>query len=359
MLKRSARAAVRLGLGRPRVRRLVESELGRTRRSVPATATGPSGAFVDLQGVSHPLDPALRDRLKPGWRTMTGSRRGGHAAERRLAPAESRGGCARPRWRKRRRSSARRPGVGSRAGSSRSAATTARSPSSSRRSGGARVDWPRTSRGTTWPSARRARRGRDRCPAWRARRASRAGAGRRRVARRRRGVRRGRHHGIDARARRASMRSSRSRSWSTCDARRRLRLDGPPAQARWHRPITTTTRSSALNGGPALCTLDFPWGHARLDAADFERYCREVRPERSRPGAPLLPREPQPDDPGGPAGRARERPAWRSSPSSRGPIGRLVPRSPRRPRRGPAVVPDVTIDDLLATFVTVVARRPG
>ena len=33
MLKRSARAAVRLGLGRPRVRRLVESELGRTRRS--------------------------------------------------------------------------------------------------------------------------------------------------------------------------------------------------------------------------------------------------------------------------------------------------------------------------------------
>jgi len=34
----------------------------------------------------------------------------------------------------------------------------------------------------------------------------------------------------------------------------------------------------ALNGGHSLCTLDFPWGHARLDAADFERYLDERRP---------------------------------------------------------------------------------
>lgn len=32
------------------------------------------------------------------------------------------------------------------------------------------------------------------------------------------------------------------------------------------------------DGGHSLCTLDFPWGHTRLSAEDFERYLREVRP---------------------------------------------------------------------------------
>lgn len=30
-------------------------------------------------------------------------------------------------------------------------------------------------------------------------------------------------------------------------------------------------------GGHSLCTLDFPWGHVRLDAEDFARYVRELR----------------------------------------------------------------------------------
>ncbi len=34
----------------------------------------------------------------------------------------------------------------------------------------------------------------------------------------------------------------------------------------------------SLNGGHSLCTLDFPWGHSRLDAIDFERYLKEIRP---------------------------------------------------------------------------------
>ena len=34
----------------------------------------------------------------------------------------------------------------------------------------------------------------------------------------------------------------------------------------------------SINGGHSLCTLDFLWGHARLTAADFERYLDEVRP---------------------------------------------------------------------------------
>lgn len=33
----------------------------------------------------------------------------------------------------------------------------------------------------------------------------------------------------------------------------------------------------SVDGGHSLCTLDFPWGHARLDNKDFERYYDELR----------------------------------------------------------------------------------
>jgi ubiquinone/menaquinone biosynthesis C-methylase UbiE len=32
-------------------------------------------------------------------------------------------------------------------------------------------------------------------------------------------------------------------------------------------------------GGHSLCTLDFPWGHVRLDESSFEKYIKEIRPE--------------------------------------------------------------------------------
>jgi 2-polyprenyl-3-methyl-5-hydroxy-6-metoxy-1,4-benzoquinol methylase len=35
----------------------------------------------------------------------------------------------------------------------------------------------------------------------------------------------------------------------------------------------------ALNGGHSLCTLDFPWGHVRLNQQDFLRYLSEIRPQ--------------------------------------------------------------------------------
>jgi SAM-dependent methyltransferase len=35
----------------------------------------------------------------------------------------------------------------------------------------------------------------------------------------------------------------------------------------------------SLFGGHSLCTHDFPWGHARLDHGDVERYLAERRPE--------------------------------------------------------------------------------
>lgn len=37
----------------------------------------------------------------------------------------------------------------------------------------------------------------------------------------------------------------------------------------------------SLIGGHALCTIDIPWGHARLSDADFERYVRTARPDEA------------------------------------------------------------------------------
>lgn len=34
----------------------------------------------------------------------------------------------------------------------------------------------------------------------------------------------------------------------------------------------------SVDGGHSLCTLDFPWGHARLSDEDFERYVATLRP---------------------------------------------------------------------------------
>jgi 2-polyprenyl-3-methyl-5-hydroxy-6-metoxy-1,4-benzoquinol methylase len=34
----------------------------------------------------------------------------------------------------------------------------------------------------------------------------------------------------------------------------------------------------SINGGHSLCTLDFLWGHARLQDTDFERYLEKLRP---------------------------------------------------------------------------------
>jgi SAM-dependent methyltransferase len=69
MLKRIVRAGVRQGLRQTRVRRLVEAQLSSLR--VPLMVENATGQFfVDRYGVGHALDPSLRDRLKPGWRTM-------------------------------------------------------------------------------------------------------------------------------------------------------------------------------------------------------------------------------------------------------------------------------------------------
>jgi SAM-dependent methyltransferase len=68
--KRPIRAAVGLGLRNRRVRNLVESELKALRVPQPALVPTDGGEFVDRHGERHPLDLSLRDRLKPAWRTM-------------------------------------------------------------------------------------------------------------------------------------------------------------------------------------------------------------------------------------------------------------------------------------------------
>jgi len=74
VLKRIVRRAVRLALRSARIRALVESELKPWRASAKARTTpeptGPVGRFVDRHGVEHELQPGLRDKLKPSWRVM-------------------------------------------------------------------------------------------------------------------------------------------------------------------------------------------------------------------------------------------------------------------------------------------------
>jgi SAM-dependent methyltransferase len=69
LIKRGIRSAIRLVLRPERVRRLVRAELEGP-RSPKSLGQGPAGEFVDRHGTSHELDPALRDRLKPGWQSM-------------------------------------------------------------------------------------------------------------------------------------------------------------------------------------------------------------------------------------------------------------------------------------------------
>ncbi len=71
MWKRPIRAAIRRGLDNGRVRSLVEAEL-KSRRNAPSPAQDEpgGGVFIDRHGVRHPLDPTHRDRLKPEWRSI-------------------------------------------------------------------------------------------------------------------------------------------------------------------------------------------------------------------------------------------------------------------------------------------------
>lgn len=111
-------------------------------------------------------------------------------------------------------------------------------------------------------------------------------------------------------------------------------------------------------GGHSLVTLDFPWGHARLTPAEVERYLRTIRPAEADQALRFyresLNRMTLADLDAAIDGAGLERLAvipW----CERALIGRASPESLDEVRRS---APGATLGDLLATFVTVVARRP-
>jgi SAM-dependent methyltransferase len=114
----------------------------------------------------------------------------------------------------------------------------------------------------------------------------------------------------------------------------------------------------SINGGHSLVTLDLPWGHTRLAAPDVERYLREIRPSEAEQALRFY----------------RESLNRMTLADLRAVVARanlellavvpwfdraLLPGLPARAldevRRN---YPTATIEDLLGTFVTVVARRP-
>lgn len=114
----------------------------------------------------------------------------------------------------------------------------------------------------------------------------------------------------------------------------------------------------AANGGHALVTLDLPWGHARLDPTDVERYLREIRPAEADQALRFY-RE---------SLNRMTRADLRAAIDGAGlELLALVPWTQRslaqtldagvsaQVRR---TYPEATVDDLLGTFVAVVARKP-
>ena len=73
----------------------------------------------------------------------------------------------------------------------------------------------------------------------------------------------------------------------------------------------------AINGGHSLGTLDLPWGQARLDDADLERYVREIRPAEADRALGFVRESLNRLTLAASTRRSRE-PGSRSSPSSRG-----------------------------------------
>ena len=115
----------------------------------------------------------------------------------------------------------------------------------------------------------------------------------------------------------------------------------------------------AVNGGHSLVTLDFLWGHVRLDDGDVERYVREIRPAEAdqdlRFYRESLNRMTRADLVAALDGAGLETMAilpW----TQRSLIPQLTPGILREVQR---IYPSARPEELLQTFVAVVARKPG
>lgn len=115
----------------------------------------------------------------------------------------------------------------------------------------------------------------------------------------------------------------------------------------------------SAKGGHSLCTLDFLWGHARLDDADVERYLAEVRPSEREQALRFyresLNRMTVADLRAAILAAGLEIAAlipW----TDRKLVERLTPETVAEVQR---IYPTAAVEDLLATFVAVVVRRPA
>ena len=355
-VKRLVRSAVRRGLAVPAVRRLVEGELARTARAATAAPTlPPLPSFTDRHGVTHPLDATLRDRLKPEWRSMCDP-----DASTAVVPDET------LRWRVRKAAK----GVTE---LERVLAVTAGTRLTGRilevgcYDGSAAFEMSRRA-GTQVIASDLARYyvvQRPGQPADEAIAAEETAlAVLRERARGAAGVPPGAVTFMEDDITASTLEPGSFDlivSFEVLEHVQRPR-DAFAAMARLLRPGGVMYHDynpffSSI-GGHSLATLDLPWGHARLDDADVERYLADIRPAEAEQALRFyresLNRMTQADLRSEIAAAGLELVAvipW----YQRALLGEASPQVLAEMRRN---YPQATIDDLLATFVAVVARRP-
>lgn len=355
MWKRWVRAVVRIGLADPRIRAVVKSELkaGQQGPARPAPAT--MGEFIDRFGVRHPLDPTLRDRLKPAWRTM-------------VDPVA----VARPPSDEVLRERASR---GQRVVAEASAlvAAVARVPLGGRmlevgcHDGAVAFQLSRIPGADVVASdlARYYVVQRPGEPVESDTQEQHAVlATLREHARVAAGVEPGSVEFIEDDITSSGLAHGSFDAIVSFEVLEHVR-DPLAAFAGMHRLLKPGgigyhdyNPFFSLIGGHSLCTLDIPWGHARLDAADFERYVAEIRPDEAAQALRFytesLNRMTLADLRAAVGSAGLELVAvvpW----SDRGLVGRLSIDALGEVRRA---YPTATVEDMLATFVAVVVRRP-
>ena len=358
MLKRLVGAAVHQGLRPQRLRKVVERELTARRTAAKVVAADPAlvgRAFVDGQGTSHPLDPGLRNRLKPQWRTMC------DPVAVALPPTDE---ALATRARNAEKSVAEARAIVANASA---AELAGRILEVGCYDGSIAFQLART-QGTEVVGSDLARYYRVQRPGAVAE--ADIDAQQDELAELRERARRfaaptvGRVEFIEDDITATNLVPS---SFDAIVSFEVLEHVGNPAaafasMARLLKPGGIAYHDYnpffSSNGGHSLCTLDFPWGHARLDDADFERYVREVRPAETEQALRFY-RE---------SLNRMTIADLRAAVDAAGlELLAIIPWTDRKlvPQLGKTVLaevrrtyPTATTTDLLATFVSVVALRP-
>ena len=358
-LKRPIRAAVRLGLRHPRLRALVQFELQERKRLAVPVSVPPEGGpaeFVDRHGTRHPLDFGLRDRLKPAWRTM-------------LDPALATKPPTDEALENRARNAAASVNEAARLVAAVTGAPLAGrilevgcydGAAAFQLAGHDGVEMVASDMARYYVVQRPGQPTESEIAPQQA-----ALAALRERARGAAGARAGSVTFLEDDITASSLPSASFDAIVSFEVLEHLR--DPAAAFRAMRQLLKPGGLAfhdynpffSLIGGHSLCTLDFPWGHARLDRADFERYLRELRPNAvdqtlrfldeslnrmtladlreavARAGLELLAVIP-----------------W----SDRSLVAQLTDQALAEVRR---TYPTATAEDLLATFVAVLVRRPA